>query len=64
MKEIVEKELSYRIVGILFDTYNHLGGGYQEKYYGRAISKSLRDASLNFVEQVHIPLDFRGESIG
>lgn len=64
MKKLVEKELSYKIVGILFDVYNHLGGGYQEKYYQRAVSKGLKESNFHFVEQVHVPLDFKGESIG
>lgn len=43
MPEIVEKELSYEIAGALFEVYNNLGGGYQEKYYQRAVAKALRD---------------------
>ena len=32
-KEIIYKELSYKIVGLLFDLYKSIGGDYQEKYY-------------------------------
>lgn len=64
MTKIIEKDLSYKIVGILFDVYNNLGGGYQEKYYQRAIAKELKDSGLKFKEQVKIPLKFKEESIG
>jgi GxxExxY protein len=64
MAEIVEKELSYKIVGILFSVYNELGGGYQEKYYQRAIAHSLKEHGIKFKEQVHVPLHFHSESIG
>ena len=64
MAELVEKELSYKIVGVLFEVYNKLGGGYQEKYYQRAVARELKNRSLKFTEQVKVPLNFKGESIG
>lgn len=64
MPEIVEKELSYEIAGALFEVYNNLGGGYQEKYYQRAVAKALRDRGLAFIEQIPVPLTFKGSSIG
>jgi hypothetical protein len=36
MDKVLYKELSYKIVRILFDVYNDLGYGYQEKYYEKA----------------------------
>jgi len=47
-KELVYPELSYKLVGILFDVYNNLGSGHKEKYYCNAINNSLSDASINF----------------
>ncbi len=64
MSNLVEKELSYRIVGALFDVYNNLGGGYQEKYYQRAVSKEFKNRNIKFEEQIIIPLSFKGNSIG
>jgi len=64
MADLVEKELSYKIVGILFDVYNHLGGGYQEKYYQKAIAQEFKNRGINFRAQVHVPLSFKGNSIG
>ncbi|MCG2809760.1 MAG: GxxExxY protein [Candidatus Portnoybacteria bacterium] len=37
--KVIYKRLSYKIVGVLFDVYNELGYGYQEKYYEKAIEK-------------------------
>ena len=64
MTDLVEKELSYTIIGALFNVYNHLGGGYQEKYYQKAVAQELRNHNLQFVEQVAIPLSYKGEPIG
>lgn len=56
--------MSYKIVGVLFDVFNSLGYNYQEKYYQRAIAKSLKDLKINFKEQVHFPVTFKNEKIG
>jgi len=41
-KDILYPELSYQIIGILFEVSNSLGHGYQERYYQKAISTLLR----------------------
>lgn len=64
MAEIYFKELSYTIVGILFDVSNKLGPGYQEKYYQKAIVAELRKQGVSFKEQVPVPLRYEGEAIG
>lgn len=64
MANLIEKELSYKVVGVLFDVYNSLGGGYQEKYYQRAIAKELEKRDIKFTQQIKIPIDFKGDSIG
>lgn len=64
MAELIEKDLSYTIVGILFEAYNQLGGGYQEKYYQKAISGELRNRNIKFKEQIAVPLAFKDVPIG
>ena len=62
--DLIYPELSYKIIGILFDVYNQLGYGYQEKYYEKAVATSLKLARLNYKEQFLVPLKFKGEKIG
>ncbi len=64
MADLVEKELSYQVNGVLFDVYNELGGGYPEKYYQRAVSQALQKRGVTFQEQLMVPLDYDGASIG
>jgi len=64
MKELVKKdilypELSYKIVGILYDVYNELGYGYQEKYYEKAIARSFEKEKLDYKEQLHVPFELK-----
>lgn len=64
MTDLVYPELSYKIVGLLFEIYNELGGGYQEKYYQRAVALALKKAKITYKEQLLVPLSFNGTSIG
>ena len=32
-EDIIYPELSYEIIGVLFEVYRELGSGYREKYY-------------------------------
>ena len=63
-EKVIYKELSYKVVGILFEVYNELGFGYQEKYYEKAIEKILLKEKISFKRQAPFILKFRGEPIG
>lgn len=64
MEEIIYKDLSYKIVGTLFEAYNELGYGYQEKYYQRAIAKLLEKVNLKYTKELSCPLSIKDENIG
>lgn len=63
-KDLIFPELSYKIIGILFEVYNEMGYGYQEKYYQKAISDRLKETSLFFREQVPVRITFNDNKIG
>lgn len=62
--DLVYPELSYKIVGLLYEVYNELGYGYQEKYYEKALAEAFKQEGLNYQEQLHIPLTFKNSKIG
>lgn len=62
--KVIYAELSYRIVGILYDVYNEIGYGHKEKYYQNAISYVFKEANIKFQEQVYIPLNYKDKKIG
>jgi len=64
MADLVHKELSYQITGILFKVQGELGGGYQEKYYQKAIALELKSNNIEFKEQVLVNLQYGGQNIG
>jgi GxxExxY protein len=64
MSKIIHKELSYKIVGILFAVHSQLGNRYQEKYYQRAIEQGLRDLGIKFKKEIPVDLRFNNKKIG
>jgi len=64
MPKIVQKELSYKTIGILFSVHNQLGSRYQEKYYQRAIEEGLRQEKLEFKKELAIDLKYNDKKIG
>ncbi|MDD5687883.1 MAG: GxxExxY protein [Elusimicrobia bacterium] len=63
-KRIIESELSYKIMGILFDVHTTMGNRYQEKYYQRAVKTAFREAELFCKEQIAVNLMYKGSKIG
>ena len=64
MAELVYPDLSYKIVGILFQVHTKLGGKYQEKYYQRAVEIALKEAGLSYKKEIAVDLAFNQEKIG
>ena len=51
-KHIIEKELSYKLVGILFDVQNEIGRFARERQYGDALERKLKEEKI-FYEREH-----------
>jgi GxxExxY protein len=62
--DLIYPELSYQIVGILFEVYKQIGSGYQEKYYQKIIAIEFKNCGLNYKEQVATPIIYKENKIG
>ncbi len=62
--KILYKELSYEIVGALFDAFKSLGASYQEKYCQRAVEKFLIKRNITYKREVPVAISIEGENIG
>lgn len=62
--DLIYPDLSYKIVGVLYDVYNEIGGGYREKYYQKATSIALSRANIIFKEQVYLLVSYKASKIG
>jgi len=56
MAKLVFKELSYKIVGAIYETYNNLGYGHREKTYQRALTEELKNNNISLIFWLKIKL--------
>ena len=62
---VVEKELSYGIVGCFYEAYNELGGyGHSETTYTNAFAVALEDKGLKFEKEHVVDVYFRNRRVG
>ena len=64
MTQIIHKELSYKVTGIIFGVYNRLGYGYREKIYKDAIEIELKNEKILYQRELTVPLYYKGNKIG
>ena len=64
MARLVYPELSYQIMGMLFDIHNRLGVSFEEKYYHRALEQLLSKNGLQFNKELQANISFAGSKIG
>ena len=62
--KLVYPELSYEIVGLLFEVHNELGPGHKEKIYERALCEALDEKKVKYESQVYHPVKFKGKIVG
>lgn len=62
--DLIYPELSYQIIGCIFEVHNDLGGGYHEKYYQRALDRLFTEKGLGHKQQVCIPVSYKEQTIG
>lgn len=56
MTQIIYKDLSYRINGLLFKVHNELGRYCREKQYGDALDKLLTQEKIKFEREKELPI--------
>mgnify|MGYP001563518367 FL=1 len=57
-------ELSYAILGILFDVWNTIGSGHKEIIYQRATAHHFRTKGLEIIEQAPAEIVYQGKIVG
>ena len=63
-EDIIEKELSYVIVGVFFTVFNRLGFGFLETVYVRCLEILLKRRGLLVEREYPVEIYFEGELVG
>ena len=62
--KVIYPELSYKIIGIVFEVFNDLGHGYLEKYYQKALEVAFGKAGIKYKAQCPYSIKYKNEIIG
>ncbi|OPZ23626.1 MAG: hypothetical protein BWZ03_00437 [bacterium ADurb.BinA186] len=63
MTELLYKELSYRLGGLIFQVDNLIGYGQTEKIYGDALEELLKKEKIVYQREVYFPIKIEGKLI-
>jgi len=64
MEKVIYPELSYKVVGILFDVWKEIGYSHKEKYIQSAIESALKKSDIPFERELRADLKFKDDKIG
>jgi len=60
-KNMIYPELSYKLCGLFFDIHGKLGRYLNEKQYGDAFEKLLKENKINYLREKPLKASFSGE---
>lgn len=61
---LLYRNTTERVLGIFFDVYNELGGGFLESVYREALAVGLMQAEVPFEREVPLTVRFRKQPVG
>jgi len=64
MKEKIDDELTYKIIGCAMRVHNTLGNGFQEVIYQRCLAIELDKLSINYEREKEMPIFYEGIEVG
>ena len=64
MKEQIQDDLTYKIIGCAMKVHSYLGNGFQEVIYQRALEIEMTNQGVDFVREVEMPIFFDDKNIG
>jgi len=63
MTDLLYKQLSYKISGLIFEVDNTVGYGQTEKVYGDAFEVLLKREDISYLREIYFPIMIEGEVI-
>lgn len=57
------KDLTYKIIGCAMEVHKHLGNGFQEVVYQRALAIEMELQGISFEREFSMSLQYKGHDI-
>jgi len=64
MNEMKYEDLTYKIIGCAMEVHKHLGNGFQEVVYQRALAIEMKMQGITFSREHEMKLQYKGYDIG
>ena len=61
--DLLYPELSYQIVGILFDIFTEMGYGYKENQYQKAVEIALKSIKIDYKKELPVKISYKGKFV-
>jgi len=58
------QELTHKIIGCAMEVHKHLGNGFQEVIYQRALAIEFKMQGISFAREFEMELQYKGRNIG
>jgi GxxExxY protein len=58
------KELTYKIIGCAMEVHRHLGNGFQEVIYQRALAIEMTTQGIEYSREHEMQIQYKGHDIG
>lgn len=59
-----EQEITHKIIGAAMEVHKHMGNGFQEIVYQRALAIEMQLQNINFSREFVMPLEYKGYDVG
>ena len=63
-EKYIYQDLSYKIIGVIYDVHKELGNVHKEIIYHKAVAIELSERGIPFVEEKPIDIKYKGKKIG
>ena len=58
------EDLTYKIIGCAMEVHKHMGNGFQEVVYQRALAIEMQMQAIEFTREHEMPLQYKGHDVG
>ena len=64
MKEEIQDDLTYKVIGCAMKVHSYLGNGFQEVIYQRALAIEMTNQGVSFEREIEMPIFYDNQNIG